>query len=119
MIYVCTGSCHGVATQAEYDSGAKVCGAESCERKGQPLVALEEKLRCQSCGMPLMGDASRHEYCEFCFKDGAFTEPEFTLEDMINKSVHYMSTNLGYTEENARKLSGGIIPHLKRWQNLA
>lgn len=79
---------------------------------------MEEKIRCQSCGMPLMGDAGQHEYCQFCFKDGAFTEPGLTLQDMTNKSVHYMSTNLNYTEQEAREISLKVIPNLKRWKNV-
>lgn len=69
--------------------------------------------------MPLMGAAGQHEYCEFCFRDGAFTEPGLTLEDMINKSVHYMSTNLNYTEQEAREISLKVIPNLKRWKNVS
>ena len=33
-VYVCTGSCHGQATEPG------VCQADSCERKGQPLEPL-------------------------------------------------------------------------------
>lgn len=69
--------------------------------------------------MPMMGAAEQHEYCEFCFRDGAFTEPGLTLEDMINKSVHYMSTNLNYTEQEAREISLKVIPNLKRWKNVS
>lgn len=69
--------------------------------------------------MPLMGDAGQHEYCQFCFKDGAFTEPGLTLQDMINKSVHYMSTNLSYTEQEAQEISLKVIPNLKRWKNVS
>lgn len=75
---------------------------------------MEDKIRCQSCGMPLP-DAS-NEYCSMCFRDGAFTEPDLTLEGMIMKSVHYMTKNMNYTEDEAREMSTTVISKLKRWQ---
>ncbi|MBS3119203.1 hypothetical protein J4475_00085 [Candidatus Woesearchaeota archaeon] len=45
--YVCTGSCHGVATEEQWRHGAKTCAAQGCERHGQPLV---KRLFCEKCG---------------------------------------------------------------------
>lgn len=75
-----------------------------------------EKIRCQSCGMPLPENYPS-EYCQFCFQNGNFTEPELTLDGMIKKSVDYMTTNLNFSKENAQKLSNEIIPSLKRWKS--
>ncbi|MBU1197013.1 hypothetical protein KJ765_00720 [Candidatus Micrarchaeota archaeon] len=44
--YVCTGSCHGEATEEEYNQGAKTCGTEGCEKHGEPL---EKRMVCDEC----------------------------------------------------------------------
>ncbi|HKZ52663.1 MAG TPA: zinc ribbon domain-containing protein [Candidatus Acidoferrales bacterium] len=87
---------------------------------------MNQKVRCQSCGMPLSdefdnygthADGSKHpEYCMFCFEDGAFTNPDQTLEEMIASSVENMMQDLGFPEEKARQLAHDVIPKLKRWQ---
>jgi len=87
---------------------------------------MNNKERCQSCGMPLSGDASTFgtaadgspvsEYCMFCYKDGGFTQPGQTLDEMIKSSVDFMTANLGFTKERAAEMSNEVIPMLKRWQ---
>ena len=86
---------------------------------------MEEKVRCQSCGMPLSaafgnfgteGDGSRaDEYCSICYQAGAFTKPDQTLAEMIESSVENMTTDLGMSEEKARELASTFLPGLKRW----
>lgn len=44
--YICTGSCHGVATEEEHQKGATTCGDPNCEKHGQPLV---KRLYCPKC----------------------------------------------------------------------
>ena len=84
-----------------------------------------EKIRCQSCGMPLgtegyygtNADGSEEKtYCKFCFQFGKFTQPGMTLQDMIESSVHFMTKDLGFTEIEASRISHEIIPGLKRWK---
>ncbi|TQV85421.1 zinc ribbon domain-containing protein [Aliikangiella coralliicola] len=85
-----------------------------------------DKPRCQSCGMPIsesfgnlgtMGDGSFHqEYCSICFKDGAFVQPEQTLQQMIDSSIANMTGELGMPQEQAEQLANSFIPTLKRWQ---
>lgn len=85
---------------------------------------MDQKVRCQSCGMPLMEgnfgtttDGGKNpEYCMFCFKNGAFTEPELNLEGMIQKSINFMSSHLNFSKEKAEEMSREVIPKLKRWQ---
>jgi radical SAM superfamily enzyme len=87
---------------------------------------MDQKIRCQSCGMPLQkgffatneDGSENREYCPFCFQNGRFTEPDLTLEQMIQKSVNYMSTKLNFSREEAEKLSRDIIPNLKRWSGI-
>jgi hypothetical protein len=81
--------------------------------------------RCQSCGMPLgaagfygtnADGSEQKEYCKFCFQNGAFVQPELTVEGMIESSTKFMSQNMGMPEDQARTISERFIPTLKRWQ---
>lgn len=81
------------------------------------------KARCQSCGMPLMdggygteadGSPSK-EYCKFCYQNGAFTQPDMTLEKMIEASVGYMTTTMKIPEAEARPATTKVLSTLKRW----
>ena len=84
---------------------------------------MEEKPRCQSCGMPLgIGfygtDASglaSEEYCKLCFENGRFREPNLTLEEMIARSIANMVDDLYMRQEEAEHLATTVIPKLKRW----
>ena len=87
---------------------------------------MDNKVRCQSCGMPLseefgnfgtLSDGSFHpEFCIFCFHNGSFTNPTQTMEEMIQNSIENMTTDLGMTEERATEIAHAYIPNLKRWQ---
>lgn len=88
---------------------------------------MDDKVRCQSCGMPLseefgnfgtMSDGTNHmEFCIFCFKDGGFTNPMQTMEEMIQSSIENMTQDLGMTEEKAKEIANAYIPNLRRWNN--
>lgn len=88
---------------------------------------MEQKVRCQSCGMPLSeefgnlgtnaDDSNTWEYCSFCFQNGAFTNPNQTLEEMIQSSIENMTSDLGMPLEQASQLANSFIPTLKRWQS--
>ncbi len=76
---------------------------------------------CQSCVMPMEkpedfgteADGSRNEeYCRFCYRDGGFTDPDITMEQMINKLVG-MATSMEMSEEQARAMANAVIPGLK------
>ena len=80
---------------------------------------------CQSCAMPidkaeLFGtnkDGTRsNEYCTYCFQNGKFTEPELTMQKMIDKCVSLMVQKNIMAEADARELMAGTIPNLKRWK---
>ncbi len=55
------------------------------------------------------------DYCVYCYKDGAFTEPDLTLEGMVEKSIMYMTGHMKFPLAQAEKLSNDVIPKLKRW----
>lgn len=87
---------------------------------------MENKIRCQSCGMPLSKEfgnfgtnadgSNMEEFCSICFADGDFTNPNQTLEEMIQSSIDNMTNDLNMPLEQASDLANSFIPTLKRWQ---
>lgn len=85
---------------------------------------IHPKDRCESCAMPIgpgsygtNADGSANEdYCNYCFKDGGFTEPGLSLEEMIRKSIHHMMVERKFEEERAEVMARAVIPNLKRWR---
>jgi hypothetical protein len=80
---------------------------------------------CQSCAMPLerpedfgtAGDGTRAaEYCRFCYRNGAFLQPQASQEGMIDKCVSVMVQQHIMPEAQARALMTTVIPTLKRWR---
>lgn len=78
---------------------------------------------CQSCGMPMeqenqFGTNKENklvqEYCIHCYKDGTFTNPDITLEEMIDICVPFLVQN-GMEESAARTMMQQFLPNLKRW----
>jgi len=87
---------------------------------------MDDKIRCQSCGMPVSKEFSNlgtnadgsnvAEFCIFCFAGGDFTDPQQTLEEMIAGSIENMTSDLQMPVEQATELANSFIPKLKRWQ---
>jgi hypothetical protein len=81
---------------------------------------------CQSCGMPMSkpedfgintdGSASK-EYCNFCFQNGKFTDPNITMQQMIEKVAGFMVLLEKMPGNEAERLAKTFIPKLKRWQS--
>ena len=56
------------------------------------MRAMKKYRNCQSCGMPIKQDPERGGtnadgskstmYCSFCYSDGRFFEPDWTVEQM-------------------------------------
>jgi hypothetical protein len=78
---------------------------------------------CQSCGMPLNEenlfgtekDGSRNEdYCVYCYKEGSFTSPDVTMQQMIDICVPHM-VEAGMKEDESRVMLNDVLPKLKRW----
>ena len=86
---------------------------------------MENKIRCQSCGMPISETAGNmgtnadgsptFEYCAFCFRNGAFTNPKQTMNEMIESSIENMTADLNMPLEKATALANSFIPTLRRW----
>ena len=87
---------------------------------------MDDKIRCQSCGMPLSEEfgnlgtnadgSTVSEYCIFCFSNGNFTNLTQTLEEMIQSSIENMTTDLNMPEEKASEIANSFIPNLRRWR---
>lgn len=86
---------------------------------------MEEKVRCQSCGMPIEAafqnlgteaDGSpASEYCMFCYQNGSFTNPTQTVDEMVHSSIDFMTSKMEFTPEKATQMSNEVIRGLKRW----
>lgn len=80
---------------------------------------------CQSCAMPMespdlfgteAGGSKSKDYCTYCFQNGRFTEPEISMQAMIDKCVAVMVQMNIMPEEQARALMTKTLPTLKRWR---
>ncbi len=87
---------------------------------------MNDKIRCQSCGMPISKEfgnlgtnadgTNTEEFCSICFANGEFTNPNQTMEEMIQSSIENMTTDLQIPLEQATNLANSFIPTLRRWQ---
>ena len=88
---------------------------------------MHDKPRCQSCGMPISAafanlgsnaDGSSSEtYCSFCYQKGTFTQPELTVDQMIQMSIGNMTgDDLRMPLDKATELANRVIPTLGRWK---
>lgn len=85
---------------------------------------MENKIICQSCGMPLDTEAVKgteknglksNEYCKYCYEDGTFKNPKMKLEDMENNVKNQMKKL--ELHEYAIQKAVNILPALKRWKS--
>ncbi|MBP2134593.1 molecular chaperone DnaK (HSP70) [Methanomicrobium sp. W14] len=79
---------------------------------------------CQSCGMPMKNeedfgteaDGSKSmEYCTYCYRNGKFTAPDITIDEMAEKGGAIMSEMFEIPVENAVAFSKEQLSGLKRW----
>ncbi|MCL2579933.1 MAG: zinc ribbon domain-containing protein [Oscillospiraceae bacterium] len=81
---------------------------------------------CESCGMP-MGETDEMygteangsksvDYCQNCYDSGTFTDPNITLEGMIETVAAMMVESFGFSPEDAKEQCNEGIPTLKRWK---
>jgi len=57
-----------------------------------------------------------NDYCHYCFQNGAFTEPDLSMQAMISKCASMMVNQGIMPEPQAKALMAEVIPKLKRWQ---
>ena len=87
---------------------------------------MQSETYCQSCGMPMSEeshfgkntDGSKNEdYCCHCYPNGAFINPNETLEEMIETCVPFMVEGGVCPDiESANKMLSEHLPMLKRWK---
>ena len=85
---------------------------------------MPEITYCQSCGMPFdeshrvfiakEANGSDSIFCTYCYNNGAFIDPNATVEDMIEMGVPYLAEKVG--EQAAREQLSQFVPTLARWQ---
>ncbi|WP_025685464.1 zinc ribbon domain-containing protein [Paenibacillus maysiensis] len=80
---------------------------------------------CQSCGMPLEHEeqygtdahqVKTDEYCKYCYKEGAFVQPDLTMEEMIQQCAPILAEQ-GMQKEEAVAMMRNYLPNLKRWRS--
>ncbi|MFQ5354531.1 MAG: zinc ribbon domain-containing protein [Thermodesulfobacteriota bacterium] len=80
---------------------------------------------CQSCGVNLkkpteFGTTATRcidtNFCRFCYWKGEFTEPDITMEQMIEKVAKSLVKTKRVSPEKALEMAKELIPTLKRWQ---
>ena len=80
---------------------------------------------CQSCAMSMAtpeefgthADGSPHdEYCTYCFQDGAFTDPDLTLDHMVDFTAEMMADADGISESESKLAARGSLTPLNRWR---
>ena len=63
-------------------------------------------------------DGSKNEkYCEYCYKDGEFTLPKCSMEEMVEISAKGWSdqdVNMSYIQ--AKSFLKQCLPNLERWK---
>lgn len=85
---------------------------------------MEPQKFCQSCSMPLdkpelcgtEKDGSKsNEYCIYCYQNGAFINPDMTLDEMKVIVVTQMKKmNL---DDHITDMAVSSLPALKRWRD--
>jgi hypothetical protein len=80
---------------------------------------------CQSCSMPLDNEEIRgtekdgsksSEYCIYCYKDGAFTNPDMTMGQM--ETMVKMQMEKRNIPANITTMAVNSLPGLKRWKTV-
>ena len=80
---------------------------------------------CQSCAMPLAKPEDFgtdphgyhvNDYCRYCFANGVFTEPDISMQTMLEKCVAVMAQQGIMPAPQARALMTDVLPRLRGWQ---
>jgi hypothetical protein len=81
---------------------------------------------CQSCSRPLKGpsdcgtesDGARSAlYCSCCYANGAFTEADVTMDQMLDRVVGIVIQHQIMPVEDARRKLPGYFRTLARWRS--
>ena len=87
-----------------------------------------EELMCQSCGAPIEMVGEKYafgteidgslsaDYCMYCYQNGQFTNPDITLDEMIEVVAGLMVNEFGFDPVDAKTQCEEGLPNLKRWK---
>ncbi|AEV98230.1 hypothetical protein A4D02_23265 [Niastella koreensis] len=85
---------------------------------------MSGKYYCQSCSLPmdspeLFGtekDGTRNnDYCKYCYANGEFTNPDLTLDEMIEHMMKRMENDR--LPQDVIEVAISRLPFLKRWSS--
>ncbi len=80
---------------------------------------------CQSCGLPIDGpsqcgteeDGTRTpDYCNMCYEDGVFVEPDISMAEMKALIAGYLVRTFHIKPAEARRGAADVLPELRRWR---
>lgn len=83
---------------------------------------------CQCCSMPMPDNALRgteadgsqsDDFCKFCYELGDFTAPGVSMDEFIEATAPMEAEALGISIDEAVSLMATLLPHLKRWREVA
>ena len=83
---------------------------------------------CQCCSMPIPdeemhgteADGSRSaDFCKYCYDHGDFTAKGMTMDEFIEATAPMEAKALGVSLDEAVSLMATLLPHLKRWREVA
>jgi len=92
--------------------------------QGQEPIKIEPPF-CQSCGTmvkddPVKGTNSdgsiNYDYCKYCYLNGSFTDPDISLNEMIECVIDGIVNHMETPVPLAREYAETTIPTLKRWK---
>ena len=91
---------------------------------GCVLEILSRGPKCQSCGLPIALDGGGTEmdrttlsieFCSSCYRDGRFTEPEITVDEMVERTKTRLLA-MGVPEPVVEKNLMAVY-NLERWRD--
>ncbi|MFP4416768.1 MAG: zinc ribbon domain-containing protein [Chitinispirillaceae bacterium] len=57
-----------------------------------------------------------NDYCNYCYRDGAFTNPDLTMNEMMDFCTNTMAEQGIMPREQAAALMKEALPNLKWWR---
>lgn len=102
-----------------------------CVTFGVPLERffdMPQSYYCQCCSMPMPepelhgteADGSPSEdFCRYCYDHGDFTATGVTMDEFIEATAPIEAEALGISRDEAVSLMATLLPHLKRWREVA
>ena len=86
-------------------------GVEKC---GAPIGALDEMY---GSGTEVDGSESK-DFCKQCYQNGEFTNPDISLEEMIEVVADIMIQGFGFDSADTKAQCEAGLPNLKRWRKV-